>query len=88
MASQALITFNTFVDNQQLTATQKTRLKEVGEKFYVMVVKEEAYHIRKHLRVELALHPESEVIAKFWDALLQKVIDEEARLTMLTAEAL
>ena len=88
MASRALIEFNTFVDSQQLTTVQKTRLKELGERFYVMVVKEEAYHIRKHLLAAKAQHPDKTDVADFWNGLLQKVIDEEARLTMLTAEAL
>ena len=88
MASQALTAFNTFVDNTALTATQKTSLKELGERFYVQVVKEEAYHIRKHLLAAKAQHPEKAAVADFWNGLLQQVIDEEARLTMLTAEAI
>ncbi len=88
MASKALADFNAFVDSLAVTSTQKTRLRELGEKFYVQVVKEEAYHIRKHLLTARKEHPVKAEIADFWNLVLQKVIDEEARLTMLTAEAL
>ena len=87
MASLALTAFNDFVDGLAINAANKTRLKERGEVFYVQVVKEEARHIRKHLQAAVAAGGDPDRAA-LWDAILQRVIDEDERLTLETAAGL
>lgn len=89
MASQTLIDFNAFVNSLTvLSMYQNARLKEVGERLYVSTIKEEALHIRKHLLAVKTEDPTKAALADFWNAVLQRVIDEDAKLTMETAGSL
>jgi len=88
MASLALTTFNTYVAGLPLTDVQKTRLVELGERFYVQVCKEEARHIRKHLRAAVLTAPQNMALATFLDGVVQRVLDADDRLVLEIASTI
>lgn len=60
----------------------------VADRLYVAICKEEALHIRKHLRAVKLDNPERAPLADFLDGVIQRVLDEDSRLVLLIGEAI
>lgn len=85
MASPALTAFNAAVDGLSISAANKQRLKDVGERLYAAAVKESARHLRKHVQ---AVRDSDTAKADFFDGVIQRVIDESDDLILATANAI